>query len=256
MTYVEPKVYLTSQMRLNYEAIDEYLTDIGAHFFSLEGENDAQDDAELTGRICYRSFEPGLNRNVTRIRDDQYQYLENILSSHHGNVTEHQHFGFIIHNVSRVFTHELVRHSTGIDFTQESLRYVRLTDINMWEPDWAIHDPELREANESVMAALEYHQKWMAEHFDLDNMPFGQKKLYTSYMRRWAPEGVASTVKWTCNIRAMRHVIEQRTSHHAEEEIRLVFDQVAHIMQREVPALLQDFTRDDHGAWVPKYSKI
>ena len=32
-------------------------------------------------------------------------------------------------NVSRVFTHELVRHRAGSAFSQESLRYVRLTDI-------------------------------------------------------------------------------------------------------------------------------
>ena len=43
--------------------------------------NDAQDLAEFAGKMCYRSWEPGLNPNVRKVRDDQAEYLENILSN-------------------------------------------------------------------------------------------------------------------------------------------------------------------------------
>ena len=57
-------------------------------------------------------------------------------------------------------------------------------------------------------------------------------------------------------MRTLRHVIEQRTAPGAEEELRLVFGQVAALARAEVPALLQDFTQDADGAWVPAHRKV
>jgi thymidylate synthase (FAD) len=61
---------------------------------------------------------------------------------------------------------------------------------------------------------------------------------------------------WTANARTLRHVIEMRTAEGAEEELRLVFDEVARIMQAEAPGLFQDFTLKDDGSWVPEYRKV
>jgi thymidylate synthase (FAD) len=61
---------------------------------------------------------------------------------------------------------------------------------------------------------------------------------------------------WTANARTLRHVIEMRTAPGAEEELRLVFDQVARIMQAEAPGLFQDFVQDDEGSWVPEFRKV
>lgn len=62
---------------------------------------------------------------------------------------------------------------------------------------------------------------------------------------------------WSANIRTLRHVIETRTADGAEEEIRLVFGQVARIMRDEVAALFGDFEVTETGAWVPsKWRKV
>ena len=63
---------------------------------------------EFGGRACYRSWEPGLNPNVTRVRTDRREYLENILRSAHGSVLEHASYSFALRNFSRVLTHEIV----------------------------------------------------------------------------------------------------------------------------------------------------
>jgi thymidylate synthase (FAD) len=47
-----------------------------------------------------------------------------------------------------------------------------------------------------------------------------------------------------------------RTAEGAEEELRLVFDKVARIMQAEAPGLFQDFTRGEDGCWVPAHHKV
>jgi thymidylate synthase (FAD) len=262
MHFVQPDVRLIGRPSLDYEAVADYLKEVGGESW-LErldrGErNDAQALAEICGRTCYRSWEPGLNPNVTRVRTDQEAYLENILSSAHGSVLEHLTFNFIFSNVSRVETHEQVRHRVGTAISQESLRFVRLDDLPFWMPDWAQEDGELMTRTVRLLQEMEQLQLWMAEHFGLDDdgVPFAEKKHKTSFMRRFAPEGVATTVVWSANVRTLRHVIECRTAEGAEEEIRLVFGKVGELMKKEVPALFGDYEVTEGGAWVPSWRKV
>lgn len=216
----------------------------------IEGEGDEGALVEIMGRLCYKSWEPGLNPNVTKVRTDQDDYIGNIINVGHGSVVEHPHISFIFNNVSRVFTHELVRHRHE-NISQESLRFVRLNDIPFWFPDWSKEDQELYERAREVVQTLEDFQLWMAEHFALDDpgVPFAEKKHKTSFMRRFAPIGVATKMGWTVNVRGLRHIIQMRTAPGAEEEIRLVFGMVAERMAPEMPALFQDAEVSDDGVW-------
>jgi thymidylate synthase (FAD) len=258
---VEPQVHLIGRPDLDYAEVAAYLADVGGESW-LEridrGDlDDAQNLAEFAGRICYRSWEPGLNPNVTKIRTDQEKYLQNILASAHGSVLEHVSFNFVFHNVSRVATHELVRHRAGVAVSQESLRFVRLDDLPFWFPDWAREDPELMERAHGLLEQMEEFQRWMAGHFQLDEdgVRFAEKKSKTSFMRRFAPEGVGTGLVWSANVRTLRHVIENRTAPGAEEEIRLLFQKVGDLMVKEAPALFGDYTVED-GAWVPGWRKV
>jgi thymidylate synthase (FAD) len=210
---------------------------------------------EFAGRACYRSWEPGLNPNVTRIRTDQREYLANILRSAHGSVLEHASYSFALRNVSRVTTHELVRHRAGSAFSQESLRYVRLTDIGFRMPPAL--EP-MRERVLSIVEQLEEFQRDAAKELGIeeDGVPFHVKKEVTSALRRLAPIGLSTDIIWTANLRTLRHVIEMRTAPGAEEELRLVFNRVAEIMLTEAPGIFQDFSRQDDGSWVPEYHKV
>ena len=60
-------------------------------------------------------------------------------------------------------------------------------------------------------------------------------------MRRLAPDGLATNIGWSCNMRTLRHVIEQRTAPWAEEEIRLVFGRIAEIAIARWPNLFGDY---------------
>jgi thymidylate synthase ThyX len=152
-------------------------------------------------------------------------------------------------------THELVRHRAGSAFSQESLRYVRLTDIGFRVP------PALEPVREQVLSIVEQLEEFQvqaAEKLGIDEqgVPFHVKKEVTSALRRLAPIGLSTDILWTANARTLRHVIEMRTSDGAEEELRLVFDSIARIMQAEAPGLFQDFSRQDDGSWVPEYRKV
>src|SRR5487761_1826536 len=150
MRTVEPEVFLVARPEADYEAMAAYLREVGGERWleRLDRDqlgSDAQNLAEFAGKRRYRSWEPGLNPNVRKVRDDQAKYLENILRSGHGSVLEHLSFTFVLHNVSRVFTHEIVRHRPGTAISQESLRFVRLDELPFWSPDGPPPAPELME---------------------------------------------------------------------------------------------------------------
>jgi thymidylate synthase (FAD) len=261
MKSVQPEVFLVARPEIDYSALAAYLHEVGGDSWLEKLDrgdlDDAENLAEFAGKICYRAWEPGLNPNVRRVRTDHRKYLENILSSAHGSVLEHASFSFVLHNVSRVATHELVRHRPGVAISQESLRFVRLADIPFWFPDWAHGDEELMRRATALLGQMEEFQRWMAGHFrlDEDGVPFHEKKHKTSFMRRFAPDGVATGMLWTANIRTLRHTIEARTDTGAEEEIRLIFGKIAELMRVEAPALFGDYAVQD-GAWIPRWRKV
>jgi thymidylate synthase (FAD) len=211
--------------------------------------------AEFAGRMCYRSWEPGLNANVTKIRTDREAYFANVMASYHGSVLEHANYSFAFRQCSRIFTHELVRHRAGSAFSQESLRYVRLTEIGFRVP------PALEPIKDEVLSLVEQLEEFQlsaADKLGLDEegLPFAIKKEITSALRRLAPTGLSTDIIWTANVRTLRHVIEMRTALGAEEELRLVFNDVAQLMKAEAPNLFQDFERQDDGSWVPGWRKV
>ena len=260
MKETTPQIELIARPSVDLGALERYLKTVGGDSWLQmrreqdEGINDGQLLVEAAGRACYRSWTEGLNPNVTRVRRDQKEYFLNILRSGHGSVLEHANYSFIIWDVSRVFTHELVRHRAGSAFSQESLRFVRIKDLPFRIPESL--EP-LRTNIVSILETLEEFQVSAAEHFGLDEqgVNFHTKKEITSALRRLAPEGMSTMIIWTANIRTLRHVIQARTDRGAEEELRIVFNKIGEIMRQEAPLLFGDYVVED-GAWVTDYRKV
>jgi thymidylate synthase (FAD) len=256
-----PQVFLIARPALDLDGLRGYLDAAGGaswldrRLADTEALNPGETLAEFAGRACYRSWEPGLNPNVTRVRTDSREYLDNVLAAGHGSVLEHASYTFAFRDVSRVFTHELVRHRAGSAFSQESLRYVRLTDIGFRIPPAL--EP-IREQVVSIVEQLEELQVSAARELGVDDegVPFAVKKEVTSALRRLAPIGLSTDIVWTANVRTLRHVIALRTAPGAEEELRLVFDLVAQLALAEAPALFQDFARGEDGTWTPAHGKV
>jgi len=85
-------------------------------------------------------------------------------------------------------THELVRNRIGNAFSQESLRYVRLTDLRFWLPPEIDASPVALQIFLEAITYLESCQKRLADHFGIESMKhFELKKKLTSIFRRIAP---------------------------------------------------------------------
>lgn len=264
MRRVTPKVFLVGYTSIDSKGMEDYLAHAGApdwlteHTEKEPEASDCETLMEFMGRLCYRSWKPGMNANVTKVREGNANYLGNIIKVKHGSVLEHPATNWVFADVSRVFTHELVRHRAGAAYSQESLRFVRLTDLGLWLPPEAEKQPWLVELFEKTYKDMEELQRTMAEKLGLDDegRKFHDKKILTSLMRRLAPDGLSTTIGASFNFRALRHIIEMRTAESAETEIRIAFDQVAEICVKRFPNIFSDFKRSENGEWITENRKV
>lgn len=265
MKEVTPRVYVVGSMHVE-EGMYEYLKDIGIPEWTTDASSDGDYLIEVGGRVCYRSWQPydprlpdATNPNVDQVRAGNRPYIGNILKQGHGSVFEHANIAVIFRDVSRVFTHELVRHRAGFGYSQESLRFVRLDRLNFWIP------PSLKEFGpgpvewfKARIEDMEVTQQFFANMVNIkDEKKFSLKKKLTSMMRRLAPMGLATTIMATGNARAWRHVINMRSAAGAEEEMRVVMDQLVPMLIKFCPAAFQDVVRDEaDGSWHVTYPKV
>lgn len=268
MKWVEPKVYKFGESRINREEAARFLEDLGAGewlkaqpWYTAASETDihsAEAITEIAGRSCYKSFGVGLNPNITRVRQDSKEYLANVLGKGDGSIFEHAVTHWVFQDVSRVFTHELVRHRAGVAISQESLRYVRPTELRMTLVPGSelARMPNLEEVGRALEANYAKYEE-IARATIRPNMKFDEKKAWTSALRRMLPDGIATTIVWSANHRTLRWVLEMRTAPGAEVEMRYVFDKVGDILVRDYPLLYQDFVKKPHEdgvghQWIPE----
>ena len=269
MRNTTPEVHLIGAPQINQEGFYDWMESLGTKYTLKKGVSDAENLGMAAAKRCYMAFEPGLNPNVTKVREEADEYLTNILQVGHGSVLEHANFTFAIENVSRVFTGEMNRHRAGMAISEGSMRYIRFTDIPYWIP-FSIQDdeddsPDVRSQKELTRAAFERVFAKVEEEYtvlvedvwDMDNLPdFKSKKQLTSALRRIIPMGVSTGGVWTGNVRALRHVFTMRCDEPAEEEIQFVATAMLREMMTACPYLFGDFYVNDKGFWGPKFKKV
>lgn len=298
MRWVRPAIFLTGKTTPNDDEIYAWLRHIGCdeeiaqkYAYRSKHKTAGERMVELAGRRCYMSFVPGLNPNVTMIREDMFQYIDNLLASKHGSVLEHVWFNFSIEGISRVLTAELNRHGEGTAISEGSMRFILFTDIPFVETKMlqltddeqrevvrlAVDHPNKQKSLELAQQTLavkkartrdlferstrqdernyaEFQEIWKDEL--APESKFAMKKDITSLGRRGVPMGVATGGKWSFNIRSLRHILTMRGDEPAEEEILVLAGMLLERMMKEEPILFGDFRPNAKGYWRPKYEKV
>jgi len=243
MELTSAKVFMIGESRIIDEGLEEFLNYIGVPDWNTDAPTDAEKITEVAGKTCYMSFDTALNANLTRIRQNMNRdYIQDgLIKVKHGSVLEHTCVTFALCDVTRVMTHELIRHRAGTAFSQLSGRYVRQEQIKAYLPD--CFDEKATNKFIEVLTQTESAVKELEEYlFGDPDISFAQKKQLTSALRRLIPEGHTSTIIFTANHRALRHIIDMRTSEHAEEEIRYVFKEIAGMLKARYPNIYEDLT--------------
>lgn len=242
MHVVEPQAFILADSQVEELDLTDYLEALGAgEWETTNPELGGELLVEIAGRTCYKSFGTELNANLSRVRTDHSEYIGNILKTKHGSVLEHASttVGFV--NVSRIFTHELVRHRAGCAYSQESMRFVRMDDIGMYIPECIRNGPPgTYAAFVDAVKSAEASVKFLTLNLITDDMPFTKKKEITSAIRRIAPSGHATNIVVTANHRAWRHLFELRTAPGVEEEIGVVMGNLGELFRERYPDFYQD----------------
>lgn len=256
--FVTPKSFLIAETAVDQLQIDAALKHLGIDGWATDAETDADLLTEFAGKSCYMSFDKSLNLNLTKVggRSNSDYIQGGIIGNKHGSVLEHSTVTFFMANVSRVVTHELVRHRAGTAFSQTSGRYVRSDHVDMYLPDELKQYPEAVDAFDRAITAVEEEVYNMVQVTGIEDMKdFGLKKRLTSAFRRVIGNGQANHLVMTGNHRAWRHIIEVRTSVHAEEEVRLAIGDIARQLKENFPVIYADMECSD-GEWTFTNSKV
>ncbi len=235
---VEPRVYLVGKSHFEADMLKAFLDDEGM-VFETDTKVDAEILAEAAGRVCYLSFGKGRKSNA--------DYLNNIISSHHGSVLEHVTWSFLVTGISRSLTHELIRHRAGFAYSQESQRYVDESDTRYVLPPLYQENPELRatwerameEAHRSYLGLVEETDKFVAKKYP-ELAGTDRRKMVRQSARSVLPNACETKLFVTANARAWRHFVEMRGSAHADAEIRNLAVTIAKVLKEESPNIFGD----------------
>jgi len=181
----------------------------------------------IAARLCYSSLE------IERIKSEFYEkpdyprkLLSNLIEKGHHSVLEHASFTFYIEGISRITTHQLVRHRIA-SYSQQSQRYVKLGD--KWGtfvvPDSLKDVPEVRDF---MKASLKLYQKLVDE-----GIPREDARYVLS-------QGITSRIIVTMNARELRHFFSLRLHPSAQWEIRDLARRMLNLVKDKAPIIFAD----------------
>jgi thymidylate synthase (FAD) len=176
---------------------------------------------ELVGRTAYQSQD--------RITDDSAKiFIERLIKMGHTSVLEHATTTFKISGISRVTSHQLVRHRLA-SFTQKSQRYVKSNNFDYIIPH------SIKNDGRALNIFLNMMEKLNESYYELQIL--GIKNEDARFI---LPEATETEVIMTANFREWRHIIQLRTDKSAQWEIRAICNEILEILKEEAPSCFGD----------------
>lgn len=172
-----------------------------------------------SARLCYSNLGiEDLKKSLTN--ESITKLIKKIMRLGHYSVLEHITFTFAIEGISRVTSHQLVRHRIA-SFSQQSQRYVKISkkDFPYIIPKSIAKDDKLRKIFIDTIKELDkiYRQ-------------FLDDNIAAEDARYILPQAVVTKIIITANARELLHIFKLRCCNRAQWEIR----EVAKSMLKEV----------------------
>lgn len=159
----------------------------------------------------------------TASREKMAELVQKCISSGHTSVLEHVSFTFAISGVSRVLSHQLVRHRMA-SYSQQSQRNVKAGELEYVCP------PSLKDETSAERAFFLDALK-SAEHAYrvlLDSVPAEDARFIL-------PQACATNIVMTMNCRSLLHFFEERSCNKAQWEIHMMAMEMMSCMVDELP---------------------
>lgn len=167
--------------------------------------------------------------NLHLTTDDIARLIRLAIKERHESVLEHASFTFSISGVSRVTTHQLVRHRIA-SYSQQSLRVIAPDTDSDWYIIPNSIQKEAREKYKHTMKLIGFMYKQLTTRYNIS-------KEDARYI---LPEGIRTNITTTMNARELRHFFRLRCSPPAQWEIRELANKMLRIVKDIAPNIFYD----------------
>ena len=155
--------------------------------------------------------------------------IKAIIKSGHESCVEHASATFVLDGISRVVTHELVRHRIGFSYSQRSQRYVNEHQPSYIIPEEIAGSPKALEIfQEAMNTAWAAYSKLQA---------VGMRNEIARYV---LPNACTTKITVTANFRAWRNFLKLRCSKRAQPEIRELAYKLLDELCKIAPSCFED----------------
>ncbi len=174
-------------------------------------------------RVCY-SFSPPQEVSIEEAR----RLIRELISRGHHSVLEHASFTFLIQGLSRIASHQLVRHRIA-SYSQQSQRYADLTKASFVTPPLIDENPEALEIfQEVVKTSLKAYNKLVELGVPREDARFV------------LPQAVKTNLVFTANARELQHFFSLRLCNRAQWEIRELAFRMLKIVKEIAPSIFEE----------------
>lgn len=184
---------------------------------------DPLETIEMCGRICYKSEKTPAPEHITKIRTEEF--IRRLINRGHESVLEHVTFTFHL-VTSRGVSHELVRHRTGIAFSQESTRYCNYNR----HMEFIIPNCKSIDMNDYIVDCQmveDTYKDWI------------DKGISPQFARTILTNGLKTEIFMTVNVRELRHILKLRLDKAAHPDMI----QLMELLVEELQAKCKDVYR-------------
>lgn len=212
---------------------------------------DSEKVVAAAAKLCYShssalDIMDGLNDNTTQ------NFLDKLLDLGHASPLEHISFTFAIDGISRVLTHQLVRHRIA-SYSQQSQRYVRLEQFEYIIPP-AIENNEAaceifknamkqdQEAYNKLVEILEatYKSDCLSKGYTEKKARATAEKAAIEDARFVFPNACETKIVVTMNARSLINFFNHRCCNRAQWEIRLMADEMLRLVKGVAPSVFKN----------------
>ncbi len=205
----------------------------------------------MAGKLCYSPVGVDeIEKNLTE--QSTNKFINMLMDLGHGSIFEHTTFTFAVEGISRVCTHQLVRHRIA-SFSQQSQRYVKLDQFEYIIPE---EIEKIKEAKELFIDAMkkdqETYDKLVEILFDkhynnLIESGLNEKsaknkaeKMAIEDARYVFPNACETKIVFTMNARSLYNFINHRACERAQTEIREMSILMLKELKKVAPLLFEN----------------
>jgi thymidylate synthase (FAD) len=160
------------------------------------------------------------------------EFIAHLVERRHLSPLEHINFTFSVEGISRVCSHQLVRHRIA-SYSQQSQRYISMDDFKFIIPQIIVKNKKAKEKFLEVMDYLKNAYYQLKEILEKDKKLDGEK--INQDLRFILPQAVQTKIVITMNARELLHFFSERLCLRAQWEIRTLALKILSLCKKVLP---------------------